>query len=44
MKPPFPYLRQAPVKVDPEIGAAGDIDTAIVTLSYADGEAGCDQK
>ncbi len=23
--------------VDPEIGAAGDIDTAVVTLSYADG-------
>ncbi len=24
--------------VDPEIGAAGDIDTAIVTLTYADGK------
>ncbi len=23
--------------VDPEIGAAGDVDTAVVTLSYADG-------
>ena len=23
--------------IDPEIGAAGDIDTAVVTLSYADG-------
>lgn len=24
--------------VDPEIGAAGDIDTAVITLSYADGK------
>ena len=23
--------------VDPEIGAAGDVDTAVVTLTYADG-------
>ena len=38
-------MREAPVfiaasgscQVDPEIGAAGDIDTAVVTLSYADG-------
>ncbi|PVH30666.1 inositol 2-dehydrogenase [Pararhodobacter oceanensis] len=26
--------------VDPEIGAAGDVDTAVVTLSYADGRIG----
>ena len=38
-------MRDAPVsiaasgscQVDPDIGAAGDIDTAVVTLSYADG-------
>ena len=34
---PVSVMATASCVVDPEIGAAGDVDTAVVTLSYADG-------
>lgn len=34
---PVSIMATAACLVDPEIGAAGDVDTAIATLSYADG-------
>ena len=34
---PISVMATASCVVDPEIGAAGDVDTAVVTLSYADG-------
>lgn len=34
---PVSIMATASCVVDPEIGAAGDVDTAVVTLSYADG-------
>ncbi len=34
---PVTVMATASCVVDPEIGAAGDVDTAVVTLSYADG-------
>lgn len=34
---PIFVMATASCVVDPEIGAAGDVDTAVVTLSYADG-------
>ena len=34
---PVSVLATASCIVDPEIGAAGDVDTAVVTLTYADG-------
>lgn len=34
---PVSVMTTASSVVDPEIGAAGDVDTAVVTLSYADG-------
>lgn len=34
---PVSVSAQASSIVDPEIGAAGDVDTAVVTLTYADG-------
>ena len=35
--PPETIAASGACLVDPEIGAAGDVDTAIVTLTYADG-------
>ena len=34
---PVSVMATASCIVDPEIGAAGDVDTAVVTLTYADG-------
>ena len=34
---PVTVMATASCVVDPEIGAAGDVDTAVVTLTYADG-------
>ena len=34
---PVTVMATASCIVDPEIGAAGDVDTAVVTLTYADG-------
>ena len=35
--PPVSVMAMGSSIVDPEIGAAGDVDTAVVTLTYADG-------
>ncbi len=35
--PPVSVMAAGSAIVDPEIGAAGDVDTAVVTLTYADG-------